>query len=169
MGLRAIAVPSCGRAVTAYRHLSTIVVTPPTAAPEVWGMGECAGSAQFTHVAFDDFRIIRDNLAGGHRTTRDRLIPFCLFTDPPRARVGLSEREASRRRVKVRIATLPMSAVLRTRTISETHGFMKALVDAQSARILGFTMLGPEAGEIMAVVQTAMLAGMPYTDCATPF
>jgi pyruvate/2-oxoglutarate dehydrogenase complex dihydrolipoamide dehydrogenase (E3) component len=69
----------------------------------------------------------------------------------------------------VRIATLPMSAVLRTRTISETHGFMKALVDAQSARILGFTMLGPEAGEIMAVVQTAMLAGMPYTDCATPF
>jgi pyruvate/2-oxoglutarate dehydrogenase complex dihydrolipoamide dehydrogenase (E3) component len=134
-----------------------------TTAPEVWALGECAGSAQFTHVSFDDFRIIRDNLAGGHRTTRDRLIPFCLFTDPPLARVGLSAREAGRRGVEVRVATLPMSAVLRTQTISETRGFMKALVDAQSDRILGFTMLGPEAGEVLAVVQTAMLAGMPYT------
>jgi pyruvate/2-oxoglutarate dehydrogenase complex dihydrolipoamide dehydrogenase (E3) component len=133
-----------------------------TTAPEVWALGECAGSAQFTHVSEDDFRIIRDNLAGGHRTTRDRLIPFCLFTDPPLARVGLSEREAGRRGVEVRVATLPMSAVLRTQTIDETHGFMKALVDAQSDRILGFTMLGPEAGEVMAVVQTAMLAGLPY-------
>jgi pyruvate/2-oxoglutarate dehydrogenase complex dihydrolipoamide dehydrogenase (E3) component len=133
-----------------------------TTAPDVWALGECAGSAQFTHVSFDDFRIIRDNLAGGHRTTRDRLIPFCLFTDPPLARVGLSERDAGRRGVEVRVATLPMSAVLRTQTIDETHGFMKALVDAQSDRILGFTMLGPEAGEVMAVVQTAMLAGMPY-------
>ena len=134
-----------------------------TTAPDVWAMGECAGSAQFTHVSFDDFRIIRDNLAGGSRTTRDRLIPFCLFTDPPLARVGLNEREAGRRGVEVRVATLPMSAVLRTRTTAESQGFMKALVDAQSDRILGFTMLGPEAGEVMAVVQTAMLAGMPST------
>jgi pyruvate/2-oxoglutarate dehydrogenase complex dihydrolipoamide dehydrogenase (E3) component len=134
-----------------------------TTAPEVWAMGECAGSAQFTHVSFDDFRIIRDNLTGGHRTTRERLIPFCLFTDPPLARVGLNEREAGRRGVEVRVATLPMSAVLRTRTIAESQGFMKALVDAQNDRILGFTMLGPEAGEVMAVVQTAMLADMPYT------
>jgi pyruvate/2-oxoglutarate dehydrogenase complex dihydrolipoamide dehydrogenase (E3) component len=134
-----------------------------TSAPGVWAMGECAGSPQFTHVSFDDFRIIRDNLAGGSRTTRDRLIPFCMFTDPPLARVGLNERDARRRGVEVRVATLPMSAVLRTRTIAETQGFMKALVDAQSDRILGFTMLGPEAGEVMAVVQTAMLAGMPYT------
>ncbi len=133
-----------------------------TTGPDVWAMGECAGSAQFTHVSEDDFRIIRDNLAGGHRTTRDRLIPFCLFTDPPLARVGLSERDAGRLGVEVRVATLPMSDVLRTQTIAETHGFMKALVDAQSDRILGFTMLGPEAGEVMAVVQTAMLAGMPY-------
>jgi pyruvate/2-oxoglutarate dehydrogenase complex dihydrolipoamide dehydrogenase (E3) component len=133
-----------------------------TTAPEVWALGECAGSAQFTHVAYDDFRIIRDNLAGGHRTSRDRLIPFCLFTDPPLARVGLSERDAGRLGLAVRVATLPISAVLRTRTISETHGFMKALVEAQGERILSFTMLGPEAGEVMAVVQTAMLAGMPY-------
>jgi pyruvate/2-oxoglutarate dehydrogenase complex dihydrolipoamide dehydrogenase (E3) component len=134
-----------------------------TSAPDVWAIGECAGSPQFTHVSFDDFRIIRDNLAGGNRSTRDRLIPFCLFTDPPLARVGLNESEARRRGITVRVATLPMSAVLRTWTIAETRGLMKALVDAQHDRILGFTMLGPEAGEVMAVVQTAMLAGMPST------
>ena len=90
-------------------------------------------------------------------------MPYCLFTDPPLARVGLSETEAKSRGVAVRVARLPMAAVLRTRTIGETRGFMKALVDARSDRILGFTMFGPEAGEVMAVVQTAMLAGSPYT------
>ena len=134
-----------------------------TSAPDVWAIGECAGSPQFTHVSEDDFRVIRDNLAGGSRTTRDRLIPFCLFTDPPLARVGLSEAEARSRGVAVRVAKLPMGAVLRTRTTGETRGFMKALLDARTDRILGFTMFGPEAGEVMAVVQTAMLAGMPYT------
>ena len=132
-------------------------------APAVWALGECAGSPQFTHVSEDDFRVIRDNLAGGSRTTRDRLIPFCLFTDPPLARVGLSEGEARSRGVAVRVARLPMGAVLRTRTTGETRGFMKALLDARTDRLLGFTMFGPEAGEVMAVVQTAMLAGMPYT------
>jgi pyruvate/2-oxoglutarate dehydrogenase complex dihydrolipoamide dehydrogenase (E3) component len=134
-----------------------------TSAPDVWAIGECAGSPQFTHVSEDDFRVIRDNLAGGDRSTRDRLIPFCLFTDPQLARVGLSESEARRRGVAVRVAKLPMGAVLRTRTTGETRGFMKALVDARADRILGFTMFGPEAGEVMAIVQTAMLAGMPYT------
>ena len=134
-----------------------------TSAPDVWALGECAGSPQFTHVSLDDFRVIRDNLAGGNRTTRDRLIPFCLFTDPPLARVGWSEAEARRRGMAVRVAKLPMSFVLRTRTMAETRGFMKALLDAQTDRILGFTMIGPEAGEVMAVVQTAMLAGLPYT------
>ena len=134
-----------------------------TTAAEIWAIGECAGSPQFTHVSEDDFGVIRANLAGGKRTTRDRLIPFCLFTDPSLARVGLSESEARQRGVAVRVARLPMAAVLRTRTLGETRGFMKALVDARSDRILGFTMFGPEAGEVMAVVQTAMLAGMPYT------
>jgi len=129
----------------------------------VWALGECAGSPQFTHVSHDDFRIIRDNLAGGDRTTRDRLVPYCMFTDPPLARVGLSEAEAQRRGIAVRVAKLPIVAVLRSRTISETRGFMKALVEADGDRILGFTMIGAEAGEVMAVVQTAMLAGMPYT------
>jgi pyruvate/2-oxoglutarate dehydrogenase complex dihydrolipoamide dehydrogenase (E3) component len=134
-----------------------------TSAPDVWAIGECAGSPQFTHVSEDDFRVIRDNLAGGNRTTRDRLIPFCLFTDPPLARVGLSEEEARHRGVAVRVARLPMAGVLRIWTTGETRGFMKALLDARTDRILGFTMFGPEAGEVMAVVQTAMLAGMPYT------
>jgi pyruvate/2-oxoglutarate dehydrogenase complex dihydrolipoamide dehydrogenase (E3) component len=134
-----------------------------TTAPGVWAIGECAGSPQFTHVSEDDFRIIRDNLAGGNRTTRDRLIPFCLFTDPPLARVGLTETEARRQGVAVRIARLPMGAVLRTWATGEARGFMKALIDTRTDRILGFTMFGPEAGEVMAVVQTAMLAGMPYT------
>jgi pyruvate/2-oxoglutarate dehydrogenase complex dihydrolipoamide dehydrogenase (E3) component len=134
-----------------------------TTAPETWAIGECAGSPQFTHVSLDDFHVIHDNLAGGNRSTRDRLIPYCLFTDPPLARVGLSEREAALRGIGVRIAKLTMNAVLRTRTLSEPNGFMKALIDAQSDRILGFAMIGPEAGEVMATIQTAMLANLPYT------
>jgi pyruvate/2-oxoglutarate dehydrogenase complex dihydrolipoamide dehydrogenase (E3) component len=130
--------------------------------PGVWAIGECAGSPQFTHVSEDDFRIIRDNLSGGNRSTRDRLIPFCLFTDPQLARVGLSESEARRRGEAVRVARLPMEAVLRTKTLGETRGFMKAIVDGRTDRILGFTMFGPEAGEVMAAVQTAMLAGTTY-------
>jgi pyruvate/2-oxoglutarate dehydrogenase complex dihydrolipoamide dehydrogenase (E3) component len=134
-----------------------------TSAPEVWAIGECAGSPQFTHVSFDDYRIIRDNLAGATRTTRDRLIPYCMFTDPPLARVGLSEGEAQRQGIEARVAKLPTSAVLRTQTIDETQGFMKALVAGRDDHILGFTMIGAEAGEVMAVVQMAILAGLPYT------
>ena len=133
-----------------------------TSAPDVWAVGECAGSPQFTHVSFDDFRVIRDNLAGRDRTTHGRLIPYCMFTDPPLARVGLSESEARHRSIAVRVAKLPIVAVLRSRTTSETRGFMKALVEAHGDRILGFAMLGADAGEVTAVVQTAMLAGMPY-------
>ena len=133
-----------------------------TTAPNVWAIGECAGSPQFTHVSIDDFRIIRDNLAGANRSTRDRLVPYCMFTEPPLARVGLNEREALQRNIPVRAARLPMSAVRRTATTDEIDGFMKVLVSANDDRILGFTMIGAEAGEVMAVVQTAMLAELPY-------
>jgi pyruvate/2-oxoglutarate dehydrogenase complex dihydrolipoamide dehydrogenase (E3) component len=133
-----------------------------TTAAGVWALGECAGSPQFTHVSDDDFRIIRDNLAGGKRSTRDRLVPYCLFSDPSLAHVGLSERDAQRQGVGVRVAKLPMSAVLRTEATDETQGFMKALVGGSDDRILGFTMIGSEAGEVMAAVQTAMLAELPY-------
>jgi pyruvate/2-oxoglutarate dehydrogenase complex dihydrolipoamide dehydrogenase (E3) component len=134
-----------------------------TTAPDVWAVGDCAGSPQFTHVAFDDFRIVRDNLTGGSRTTRDRLVPFCMFTDPELARVGLNESEAQSRGVNYRIAKLPMAAVLRTRTLSEPRGFMKMLLDTASDHILGFTVFGAEASELMATVQTAMLGQLPFT------
>jgi len=134
-----------------------------TSAPDVWAIGECAGSPQFTHVSEDDFRIIRDNLAGGTRTTHDRLVPYCMFTDPPLARVGLSEADAQRQDVDVRVARLQMSSVLRAQTTGDTQGFMKALVGARHDRILGFTMIGAEAGEVMATVQAVMLAELPYS------
>lgn len=134
-----------------------------TTAPDVWAIGECAGSPQFTHIGFDDFRVIRDNLAGGNRVTTGRQVPYCLFTDPELARIGLSETEAKAKGIPYRLAKIPMAADLRTRTLSETRGFMKALIDTESDRILGFTVFGVDGGEIMGAVQIAMLAGLPYT------
>jgi pyruvate/2-oxoglutarate dehydrogenase complex dihydrolipoamide dehydrogenase (E3) component len=134
-----------------------------TTAPGIWALGECAGSPQFTHISEDDFRIVHANLHGGARNTRDRLVPFCLFTDPEIARVGLNEKEAVSAGRLYRVGKLPMEAVLRARTLSETRGFMKVLVDRDCDEILGFTAVGPYAGEIMAVVQTAMMGKLPYT------
>lgn len=134
-----------------------------TTAPGIWAIGECAGSPQFTHVSIDDFRIVRDNMAGGQRRTDDRLVPYVMFTDPPLARVGLSAEEAARRGIPVRIAQLPMARVLRSEATEEKRGWMKAVVSGDDDRVLGFTMIGAEAGEVMAVVQTAIMAGMPYT------
>jgi pyruvate/2-oxoglutarate dehydrogenase complex dihydrolipoamide dehydrogenase (E3) component len=134
-----------------------------TTAPGVWAIGECAGSPQFTHVSVDDFRIVRDNMAGGNRRTDDRLVPYVMFTDPPLSRIGLSEGEALRKGIPVRLARLPMSNVLRTQATDETQGFMKVVVSADDDRILGFTMIGSEAGEVVAAIQTAMLAELPYT------
>jgi pyruvate/2-oxoglutarate dehydrogenase complex dihydrolipoamide dehydrogenase (E3) component len=134
-----------------------------TTAANVWAMGECAGSPQFTHVAFDDFRVVHDNLNGGSSTTRNRLVPYCMFTDPELARVGCNESEARRRGIGYRLLTQPMAAVLRTRTLSEPRGFMKMLIAADGAEILGFTVFGAEASELMAAVQTAMIGRVPYT------
>jgi pyruvate/2-oxoglutarate dehydrogenase complex dihydrolipoamide dehydrogenase (E3) component len=134
-----------------------------TTAANVWAMGECAGSPQFTHVSYDDFRIVRDNFAGKKRTTADRVVPSCLFTDPQVAQIGLTETEARRLGVAVRVATLPVANVLRAHTVDEKDGFLKVLVAATDDRILGFVMIGPEAGEVLAVVQTAMIAGLPFT------
>ncbi len=134
-----------------------------TTAPGIWAVGEAAGSPQFTHIAFDDFRVIRDNLAGGNHVTTGRQVPFCLFTDPELARIGLSETEAKQQNLSYQIFKIPMAAVLRTRTLSETRGFLKALVEMGSNRILGFTAFGVDAGEIMGAVQIAMIAALPYT------
>jgi pyruvate/2-oxoglutarate dehydrogenase complex dihydrolipoamide dehydrogenase (E3) component len=133
-----------------------------TTAPDVWAIGDCAGSPQFTHVSVDDFRIIRDNLGGGTRSTGERLVPSCVFTDPPLAHIGLSERDAQRRGIAVRVGKLPMSKVNRREATDETQGFMKVLVGANDDHILGFTMIGADAGEVLAAIQTAMLAGLPY-------
>ena len=134
-----------------------------TTAPGVWAVGDCVGSPQFTHVAYDDFRIVRDNLKGGSRTTRNRLVPFCMFTDPELARVGLNEMEAKSRGIDYRLAKMPMASVLRTRTLSEPRGLIKMLIGKTNNQILGFTVLGAEASELMAAVQTAMLGRLPFT------
>jgi pyruvate/2-oxoglutarate dehydrogenase complex dihydrolipoamide dehydrogenase (E3) component len=134
-----------------------------TTAENVWALGDCAGSPHFTHAAYDDFRVVRDNLNGGNRSTRGRLVPFCLFTDPELVRVGLNECEAAEKNIRYRMASMPMAEILRTRTISENRGFLKILVEAESDRILGFTAFGAEASELLAAVQVAMLAGSPYT------
>src|SRR5579864_6786026 len=134
-----------------------------TTAPGVWAIGEVAGSPQFTHISVDDFRVVHANLTGGNRVTTGRQVPYCLFTDPELARIGLSEIEARAQGIPYRLFKMPMEANLRARTLAETRGFMKALVDADSDRILGFTAFGVGAGEIMGAVQIAMIAGAPYT------
>src|ERR1700722_7487226 len=135
-----------------------------TTASNVWAMGDCAGSPQFTHVAYHDFRVVRDNLNGGNRTTKDRVVPFCMFTDPELARVGRNETEAKRDKIEYRVATLPMANVLRTHTIGEPRGFMKMLIGKDSDQIVGFAAFGIEASELMAPVQTAMVGRLPYTE-----
>ncbi len=134
-----------------------------TTAPSVWAIGEVAGSPQFTHISVDDFRVVHANITGGNRVTTGRQVPYCLFTDPELARIGLSEAEAKVQGIAYRLFKVPMKINLRARTLSETRGFLKALVEADHDQILGFTAFGVGAGEIMSVVQIAMIAGQPYT------
>ena len=134
-----------------------------TIAPNIWAIGDCAGSPLFTHISYDDYRIIRDNLNGHTKTTTGRQVPYCMFTDPELARIGLSERQAKEQGIAYKLFKIPMAADLRTRTLSETRGFMKALIDPATERILGFTAFSVAAGEIMSAIQIAMLGNLPYT------
>jgi pyruvate/2-oxoglutarate dehydrogenase complex dihydrolipoamide dehydrogenase (E3) component len=134
-----------------------------TDAQGVWAIGEVAGSPQFTHISVDDFRVVHTNLTGGNRVTTGRQVPYCLFTDPELARIGLNEMEAKAQNIAYRLFKIPMQANLRARTLSETRGFLKALVATDSDRILGFTAFGVGAGEIMSAVQMAMIGELPYT------
>jgi pyruvate/2-oxoglutarate dehydrogenase complex dihydrolipoamide dehydrogenase (E3) component len=134
-----------------------------TTAPGVWAIGEVAGSPQFTHISVDDFRVVHANLTGGNRVTTGRQVPYCLFTDPELAHIGLSETQAKAQGIAYRLFKVPMETNLRARTLSETRGFVKALVEADSDRILGFTAFAVGAGEILAAVQIAIIAGLPYT------
>src|SRR6201998_2208939 len=134
-----------------------------TTAPGVWAIGEVAGSPQFTHVSVDDFRVVYDSITGGKRVTTGRQIPFCLFTDPELARIGLSEQEANAQGIPYRLFKIPMSAVMRSTTMSETRGFLKALVEVDGERILGFTGFGVDVGDVVSSVQIAMMGRLPYT------
>jgi pyruvate/2-oxoglutarate dehydrogenase complex dihydrolipoamide dehydrogenase (E3) component len=134
-----------------------------TTAPGVSAIGEVAGSPQFTHISVDDFRVVHDNLNRVNHVTTGRRVPYCLFTDPELARIGLNESEAKAQGIPYRLFKVPMDSNLRAHTLSETRGFVKALVEADSDRVLGFTAFGVGAGEIMSAVQIAMNAGLPYT------
>lgn len=136
-----------------------------TSADRVFAVGDCAGSPHFTHIAFDDFRIVRDTIVGKELPAArrsGRQVPFTLFTDPEFAHIGLREHEAKKQGIQYRLAKLPMAAFLRTRTIGETAGFAKALI-SEDDMILGFTAVGAGVGELLPVVQLAMRNELPYT------
>jgi pyruvate/2-oxoglutarate dehydrogenase complex dihydrolipoamide dehydrogenase (E3) component len=135
-----------------------------TNVPGIYALGDIKGGPAFTHISYDDFRIIRANLIdGGHATTRKRMTPYTVFIDPQLGRVGMSEQEAHEQGRAIRVATLPMSNVARALEVDETRGFMKAIVDAETKQILGAAVLGIEGGEMMAQVQLAMMGNLPYT------
>jgi pyruvate/2-oxoglutarate dehydrogenase complex dihydrolipoamide dehydrogenase (E3) component len=135
-----------------------------TSAPGVYVMGDVKGGPQFTHIAYDDYRILKANLLdGGQRTVCDRMVPFTVFMDPQLGRVGMTETEARKSGRKIRVARMPMTAVARAIEVDETRGLMKVVVDADSEEILGATVLGIEGGEVMTVLQMAMMGHLKYT------
>jgi pyruvate/2-oxoglutarate dehydrogenase complex dihydrolipoamide dehydrogenase (E3) component len=136
-----------------------------TSVPGIYALGDVNGGPPFTHVAYDDYRVIRANLLeeGKGRTTTDRMLPYTMFTDPELGRIGLTERQAREQGHRIRIARLPMSHVARAIEVSETRGMMKAIVAADTGRILGAAALGLAGGEMAAVLQVAMMGRLPYT------
>ncbi|MEE8281972.1 MAG: mercuric reductase [candidate division NC10 bacterium] len=135
-----------------------------TNAHGVYGLGDVKGGPAFTHISYDDFRIIRTNLLeGGNATTTGRLVPYTVYIDPQLGRVGLSEGEARTQGRRVRVAKLPMAHVARALEMDEPRGFMKAVVDADTNLILGCAVLGVEGGELMSMLEIAMMGSLPYT------
>jgi pyruvate/2-oxoglutarate dehydrogenase complex dihydrolipoamide dehydrogenase (E3) component len=134
-----------------------------TNVPGIYAVGDVKGGPAFTHISYDDFRILRENwLNGGSATIEGRPVPNCVFIDPQLATVGVNETEATNRGLDYRVAKLPMTGVARAVEMSETRGFMKAIVDAKTRQILGCTILGIEGGEIMSMLQIAMMGKIPY-------
>jgi pyruvate/2-oxoglutarate dehydrogenase complex dihydrolipoamide dehydrogenase (E3) component len=134
-----------------------------TNVPGIYAIGDVKGGPAFTHISYDDFRILRENwLNGGDATVEGRLVPNCMFIDPQLATVGLNESEAQKRGIDHRVAKLPMTRVARAVEMSETRGFMKAIVDTRTQQILGCTVLGVEGGEVMSMMQIAMMGKLPY-------
>ncbi len=135
-----------------------------TNVPNIWALGDINGGPQYTHVALDDYRIVKANLIdGGNRSTQGRLVPSCLFIDPELAHIGLTETEAQQQGYAIRVAKLDAKDIMRAVTQSQTDGFMKAIVDTETGRILGCSLLCHEAGEVISTVQMVMQAQMPYT------
>lgn len=135
-----------------------------TSAANVYALGDVKGGPQFTHISYDDFRILRTNLLGkGGATTEQRLLPYTVYIDPQLGRIGLGEEEAKARGLDVFVARIPMSYVARALETDESRGFIKAVVDRKTERILGAAVLGLEGGEVMSILQTAMMGGLPYT------
>ncbi len=135
-----------------------------TNVPGIYALGDIKGGPAFTHISYDDFRIIRTNvLEHGNASIRDRLVPYTVFIDPQLGRIGLSESEARASGRAIRVAKMPMNYVARALEIDESRGFMKAIVDTESGQILGCAILGIEGGEIMAMLQMAMMGKLPYT------
>ena len=129
----------------------------------VYALGDVNGGPAFTHISYDDFRILRANLLeGGHATTKGRLVPYTVFIDPQLGRIGITEIEARNQGLKIQVAKLPMTSVARAIEMSETRGFMKAVVDLDTKQILGCAVLGIEGGELMAMFEIAMIAHLPY-------
>jgi pyruvate/2-oxoglutarate dehydrogenase complex dihydrolipoamide dehydrogenase (E3) component len=135
-----------------------------TTIPGIYAVGDVKGGPAFTHVSYDDYRILKTNLLeGGNRTTSGRPIPACVFIDPQLGRIGLSEKEARQQGRKVRVAKLPMTSVARAMETGRSRGFMKALVDPQTEEILGAAILGEDGGEVMSMIQLAMVGKLKYT------
>jgi pyruvate/2-oxoglutarate dehydrogenase complex dihydrolipoamide dehydrogenase (E3) component len=155
--------PAAGVATDARGYVLTDDVLE-TNVPGVYALGDVRGGPAFTHISYDDFRIIRANLIDGQQASiKGRLVPYAVFIDPQLGRVGLSEREALAQGRNIRVARLPMRRVARAREVGETRGLMKAVVDPQTGQILGCAMLGIEGGEVMSVLQVAMMGRLPYT------
>jgi len=135
-----------------------------TTADGIYALGDIKGGPAFTHISYDDFRIIRASLLERKAaSTKDRQVPYCVFIDPQLGRVGMTENEARAQGRNIRVAKLPMTSVARAQEVDETRGFMKAVVDADSNQILGAAVLGIEGGEVMSVLETAMMGRLPYT------
>jgi pyruvate/2-oxoglutarate dehydrogenase complex dihydrolipoamide dehydrogenase (E3) component len=135
-----------------------------TSAPGVYVIGDVKGGPAFTHISYDDYRILKANLLdGGNRTTRDRMVPYTVFMDPQLGRVGMTEAEAKKSGRKIRVARMPMTSVARALEVDETRGLMKAIVDAETEEIVGATVLGLEGGEVMSVLQMAMMGHLKWS------
>jgi pyruvate/2-oxoglutarate dehydrogenase complex dihydrolipoamide dehydrogenase (E3) component len=135
-----------------------------TSAKNIYALGDIKGGPAFTHISYDDFRIIRSNLIEKKSTTTEgRQIPYVVFIDPQLGRIGLSETEALEQKLDIRVARMAMARVARALEVDESRGFMKAIVDAKTNQILGAAVLGLEGGEIMSAIDIAMMGQLPYT------